>query len=125
MIRILAGEGIYSDGRNRRVITPDDGPVRLPRHVEQKWVDQGVAAYVDEPSEEPIAAPEEELDEDAEDYYGDEGEAPDYEDMTIAELRAECEARGIGVRKRERKDELVARLRADDEPPAFDALEAE
>ena len=127
MIRIIAGAAFVDDGPKRRVLTPDDGPVSLSDALETRFVKLGVAKYVDD-TEAP-AAPKVDKSEKPADVVEDSDDPMDDDDgygsMTIDELRAECDERGIGYGKRANSAQLIRLLEADDEPPAIDALGAE
>lgn len=55
------------------------------------------------------------LGEDSDDEDGDDDETPDYSEMSLSELKAECKDRGLKVKKGMDKDDLIEMLEEDDE----------
>lgn len=53
--------------------------------------------------------------EDEEDEDDDDDESPDYSEMSLAELKAECKDRGLKIKKGMDKDDLIEMLEEDDE----------
>ena len=54
-------------------------------------------------------------DSDEEDEDDDDDESPDYSEMSLAELKAECKDRGLKIKKGMDKDDLIEMLEEDDE----------
>ena len=57
----------------------------------------------------------EDPDEEDEDDDDDDDESPDYSEMSLAELKAECKDRGLKIKKGMDKDDLIEMLEEDDE----------
>ena len=57
----------------------------------------------------------EDSDEEDEDDEDDDDESPDYSEMSLAELKAECKDRGLKIKKGMDKDDLIEMLEEDDE----------
>lgn len=55
------------------------------------------------------------LGEDSDDEDEDDDETPDYSEMSLSELKAECKDRGLKVKKGMDKDDLIEMLEEDDE----------
>ena len=135
-IKLIKGFASYYDESSRRIrITTDSGPVTLPADVERAWVARGVAEYVDakpeskspasadEPDEAVAAAGTEDGAEDAPEPDAEEDAG--YEELSLGELKALCDERHIAYKAKTTKADIIALLEKDDEPPAFDAFEAE
>lgn len=133
LIRIKAGTASYYDGRKRHLLKPSDGVVDVPDAVAKRWVNIGSAEPAEpapeakpEPEVEPEPEPESQPESQPEVETSD---VPDYAAMTVKELRSECDARGLELPARARKDALVAALIDDDQASSghypFGALEAE
>ena len=125
-VRIKSGIVTWNDGRRRRKATPKDGPVTATPKAEARWVERGIAEYVDAQHAVPVHGAY------AAQQPTDDAEMTElYEAMSAADLKAECDRRGIPYRAKATKAELVELLEeadaedADEEPPAFDALGAE
>lgn len=116
MIKVIAGAAIYNDGVKCRAITREDGAVSLPEWAERRFVSQGVARYVEKRAPEAPKKVEETPVEVVDETY---------ESMTAAELKAECDERGIPYNARASKAQLIKALEADDAPPELNALGAE
>lgn len=131
-ICVTSGSIVVNDGAHgSRVIRPADGSVRLSKKLEARFVQLGAARYVDangkvddgnsadETPDAPSAGNAPKLLSD-DDPVDDKNDAI-YSGMTVDELRAECDERGITYHKRAGKNTLIGLLEADDEPPAIEA----
>lgn len=151
MIKIIAGIAIDSTGNETRVYRPSDGAIEVAPKLESLWVAQGVATYIDETEGE--TAPDdiieetdgetddgeaetvesdedidevEAVDEDvAGDDLDDEIEPVDYSSLSSAELKQECDERGISYGKKASRTALIALLEESDEQPVIEVVEAE
>lgn len=129
MIEIIAGHAIDTSGTHTKVYTPADGPIMLNRELEQRWVDRGIARFVNsrqappEPEPTPEQTPEPpETDEDPEAV---EPEGVDYSGMKLDELKDEATARGLSYPKRATRASLIKLLEDSDKPPDLAAEEVE
>lgn len=76
--------------------------------------ERGISVGKKDKKDDIIAKLEEEDEEDDEDEE-EEDDTPDYEEMSLKELKALCKERGIKVSKKDDKDSLIEKLEEDDE----------
>ncbi len=143
-IRVIAGTIAYKDGRRQRMATCHDGVIVLPPELEARFVKRGVAEYAEEveqmaadevtedaATEAPDEVTEEEADTSEEEQGEQDGKAVpfddgiDYNEMSVSELKAECDARGLAYKPKASKTALVAILEEDDKVPELEAMEVE
>ena len=125
MIRATKHDLLWFDGRKRR--TKHVGDVfRADPAVEERWVAEGVAEYVeDAPAESPEPEPATERAAGETDAADAEPEAAaDLADMTRAELAELAEEYGISV-GRKTKAQLVAAIEEAEQAPSLSAAEVE
>lgn len=123
MIRATKHDLLWFDGRRRRTKHVGDVFQADPR-VEDQWVGEGVAEYVDAAPEEP--AEPEPADGRAAGEVGaaEPEEVADLADMTRAELAEIAEEYGIRAGKKT-KAQLVAAIEAAEQAPDLTAAEVE
>ena len=76
--------------------------------------ERGISVGKKDKKDDIIAKLEEDDEEDDEDEE-EEDDTPDYEEMSLKELKALCKERGIKVSKKDDKDSLIEKLEEDDE----------
>lgn len=125
MIRATKHDLLWFDGRRRRTKHVGDVFTADPA-VEERWVDEGVAEYVeDAPAGSPESVPAAERAAGETDSAAPEDvEAHDLADMTRAELAEIAEGYGITVGKKT-KAQLVAAIEEAEQAPSLSAAEVE
>ena len=123
MIRATKHDLLWFDGRRRRTKHVGDVFQADPR-VEDQWVGEGVAEYVDAAPEEAAEPEPADAREAGEVGAGDPEEEADLADMTRAELAEIAGEYGIRAGKKT-KAQLVAAIEAAEQAPDLTAAEVE
>ena len=77
--------------------------------------ERGISVAKKDKKDDIIAKLEEDDEEEDDEDEEDEDDTPDYEEMSLKELKALCKERGLKVTKKDDKDSLIEKLEEDDE----------